>query len=237
MNISRWLLESVDVSAWAAAVYGFVVGVAVTSAARKRRSDRQRADEFAKVAREIGFSLQSAVLPDSEEELKHLPLFARRRRRFSNVLLGYLDRGGEAMLFDFAFREGKQVVEQTVAAFRWPAGDLPFFQLGPNYSLAAPPDSFRLQDLALAHHPEFTRRYLLRGNDAAVRRFFPPEVAAFFENVDYGKEWAIEAAGKYLVVYRPGMITKTKDLAGMLNEASSVAALFHRAAAKSTFGR
>jgi hypothetical protein len=110
------------------------------------------------------------------------------------------------MLFDYSYTSGtgkdRRTSEQTVGFFQSDALDLPEFVARPEDLFDKIGQVFGYQDIDLPMHPEFSRRYILRGADEhRIRDFFTPEVARFFEA---NPGLSVEAKFDRFILYRPG---------------------------------
>ena len=112
---------------------------------------------------------------------------------------------------------------QTVAAFKFLAA-LPQFDLRPENFLHRIGSAFGYQDIDFDSNPEFSKRYLLRGDEEQVRRLFTPSLLMFFEQLEKG--WSVETSGPWLMAYRLGKQLKPQaDLfREFIERTSSIAA-------------
>jgi hypothetical protein len=88
---------------------------------------------------------------------------------------------------------------QTVAAFKMPI-TIADFEMRPEGLFNKIGSALGQQDINFDSHPEFSERYLLRGDEAQVRRFFTSPLLGFFEKLEEG--WSVESSGAWLVIYR-----------------------------------
>lgn len=187
---------------------------------RKRRQDLER------VAQELGFGFEAedhkAPLPDRAFDA--LPLFKRSRHR-SNFLYGRR-AAGAIFLADVRVGSGKNSYSQTVACFHLSDRRLPAFELSPEswaYKLA---QAFGYKDIDFESSPEFSKSYLLRGEDeAAVRELFRADLLHFFTGE---KGWTVQGAGEWLCVYRFARTLSPKDVRSFLEQTEAVAQQFAR---------
>jgi hypothetical protein len=161
--------------------------------------------------------------------LEGLPLLSRGRARSStNLLSGWLD-GMEALIFDYQYTVGsgksQRHYSQTVIALN-PGKSLPLFELRPEKIAHKIASLFGSPDIDFNSHPEFSKRYLLRGPDEnALRGFFGPLLLNFFaSNPEF---WSVESNGRRLIVYRaetqheppliPEFARQARQIAGILS--------------------
>ncbi len=189
-------------------------------------------------------ALMSGLTFEREADLQQFPGLASVRlfRQGDSPQTRNLMRGSAAgcaaCVFDFEYSQGEGKSIQTVAAFRLSRGSLPDFELRPENLLHKIGAAFGYQDIDFESHPQFSRRYLLRGGDEdAVRKLFDPGVLAFFEGLEREPAWWVEGGGPWLVAYRWGVELKPANLQGFLSESTSIAnTLIERARKQATFG-
>ena len=110
-----------------------------------------------------------------------------------------------------------------MAAFRVRGLDLPAFELRPENALIRLASTFGYQDIDFDSFPEFSKRYLLRGEDeAAIRSRFGPGV---LQGLERNLGWWIEGAGPLVLLYRQGKRVKPSELYGFLNDTREVVRL------------
>ncbi|UCG16478.1 MAG: hypothetical protein JSV19_00265, partial [Phycisphaerales bacterium] len=83
---------------------------------------------------------------------------------------------------------------------------------------------FGYADIDLDEHPEFSSRYLVRGQDeAAIRELFTWQVVEFFERL--GKI-CVEGGGQRIVVYRASKRVPAAQIGDFLQEAAQACSVF-----------
>jgi hypothetical protein len=74
---------------------------------------------------------------------------------------------------------------------------------------------FGMQDIDFIAYPEFSRYYLLQGEqEDFITKFFQKD--AVVGHFTKHKGWSIEAVGKYFVMYHPGMLVPLRDMRGFI---------------------
>lgn len=200
--------------------------------------EKQRAKKIRAVAESLG--LAYAEKGDGlREKLSMLPLFRRgRSRRIRNLLTGQIEDMA-IHLFDYRFRTGSgknsQTHNQTVAAFRVEGGRMPAFTLAPEHWGHRFLSVFGFQDIDFTNYPEFSRIYILRGEEEErIRALFDEELIRFMLSHTGN---TVEGASEWIVVYRSRKRTKPDDLAGFMERgfiiASSVSLAAMRGGLKS----
>jgi len=198
----------------------FGVVIAVVAFVVNRRHERGRTDALRRFARMRGFEFR--------EKPERLPLgtrlFREGRRGRAHNLLSRDGMNEGALLFDYRFvrsaGQHSSVQNQTVAAFRRDGRSFPPFELRPENVLHKIGHLLGWRDIDFDNRPDFSSRYLLRGPDeAAIRRFFTPDLLAFFEK---NPGWWVETENASVVVYRESRRAKPDDLATFLDEAKRI---------------
>jgi hypothetical protein len=126
-------------------------------------------------------------------------------QRVSNILQKPGDPLSE-MIFDYIYVTGsgrnRSTHKQTVFLFQTSRHQFPEFELRPEHLFHKIGQAFGYQDIDFEAHPEFSKRYILRGkNEAMIRKTLTPDLIAAFENE---KGISAECAGHFLIVYYGG---------------------------------
>lgn len=198
-----------------------LVALAVFLWWRKREGDRRA--ELERLSHILGWSYFREAGLETIAELEHFPLFGQGRRRRIRNLLRRTDGAMRRLFFDYLYVTGggqhSQSHRLSLAAFEVES-ELPVFALRPEHLLHKIGSAFGFQDIDFDASPEFSRRYLLRGEDEdAVRTLFGPSVRAFF---DRQPGWSIEGGGNWLVFYRHGKRVPPSELSAFLESCKNV---------------
>ncbi len=226
---------------WLPYVVAAGILIAVIALLLGRRAARQRREGFTATAMQIGFSFESAGAPFSPSEVTKFHLFTTgHSKEFHNILRGRTD-GKDVLIFDYRYITGggktQSTHQQTVAAFRLEGANLPSFQLQPENLLHKLSAVFGYQDIDFPEHPEFSRRYLLRGqNEAAVRALFSASLIDAFESLSPETRWSVEGTENWLLVYRQGKRIKPAEVPQFLQQAGSIASSFAKTTGATKFG-
>ncbi|MEP2936526.1 MAG: SulP family inorganic anion transporter [Gilvibacter sp.] len=121
-------------------------------------------------------------------------------------------------MFDVHYSEGefiaKEVIRASMLHLRL-SREIPIFSLDREtllqrvYSLAG------FTDINLDNHPDFSKRFYLRGEDhEAIRAFFTDELVHFFESNPY---YHIESNGTSLLVFSKTRLASIKELKALLD--------------------
>lgn len=205
-----------------------VVGVSVLAALAVflwlRRREAERREAFAGLAASLGFSWAEEDDSLLSSDLAGLHLMRQGRRRRVRNVLRRSRAGAETVCFDYQYTtssgKNSQTHRQSVVALHLPGRAFPSFELRPEHLLHKLGSAFGYRDIDFDSSPEFSRRYLLRGEDeTAIRALFGPSVLHALEQQP---GWAVEATGDWLIVYRPRKRARADDLPTFLEEGRAI---------------
>ncbi|WP_457466552.1 hypothetical protein [Thermostichus sp. MS-CIW-37] len=143
-------------------------------------------------------------------------LFQRSGARFYNSMFKRLNDGTEIAIFDYSWKASRRRRRERGYYFSvfWAYCEdlrLPHFRLHPEVPLFHDvAKAFGMQDINFENHPDFSRRYLLRGEDEAkIRLRFHPSFLNFLEQ---HPPCYAEGFGPQLVIWRdyPPPVTPEK---------------------------
>lgn len=226
--------------AWLAFVLAGAVTLIVTTYFWARRAERKRREAFSGAAMQIGFSFEPVDQPFPPEDVARFHLLtAGHGKEFRNVLRGRTD-GKDTVVFDYKYVTGggknQSTHRQTVAGLRLGGASFPGFYLQPENLFHKIAALFGYQDIDFPDHPEFSRRYLLRGdNESAIRTLFSPTIIDMFESLS-ATRWSVEGSGEWLLVYNHGCQIGPAELPQFLQATGAVAASFGKSTGAAKFG-
>ena len=209
-----------------------VLGVSLAVVSYRRAKKRQQDLAAAATRWQLGFEAQPSA--QARRVLEGLPLFAQgRQKTASNRLFGDMEGLG-LELFDYTYVTGsgkhRHTHVQSVVGVRISGARLPAFVLSPEGVFDKLAAVFGAKDIDFISHPEFSRRFLLRGDDEeAVRRIFGPSALAWFER---NLGLCVEGAGGVIIVYRTGRLRAVDEIRIALHEGLEVARLLAPEAAR-----
>jgi len=209
------------------AMIGGTVALAGGIAWAANRARKARTEAMRLVATTMGFSFEETVSPES---LGPFPLMAHGRGRLGrNALTGQLG-GRPATICDYRYvvSSGKSSheVNQTVVVFA-DNGGLPDFELRPENVFHKLGAVFGYQDIDFDSNEEFSKRYLLRGQDEdAIRRAFNSSALMLLSS-ETG--WSIQATAGRLLVFRSAKVTEASQVPSFAADALRIAGAFGRA--------
>jgi hypothetical protein len=203
-----------------------VIGLIMYAVIKYEKKRQEGLQDFALKA---GFSFDRKFEPG--EELRDFSIFNKGyARKAKNLVSG--SRGGVAYrIFDYRYRVGggnnSRTYHQTVAFARLKQATLPGFTLAPENLFHRLGKKLGMKDIDFEHFPEFSRLYLLRGEDeAAIRQVFKPYILDYFQNQKL--KATIEARDNRLIFYKRGKRVKPPDMAAHFDQFRQLTALFDR---------
>ena len=235
------ILFAISEGTWTAiitvAAIGIVLAISYTLA-------NKRAAALQNVAAAMGFSFERKGEALRNELNSGLNLLrSGRNPTVYNVMRG----PGDVALFDFDYTVGAgrtaRTIGQTVAAYRFPGALMPEFHLCPEDFLHKAASAFGYKAIGFDTHPDFSKRYLLRGADEnAIRAFFQPALLDFFRTLPEKPAWSVEAAGPWLIIYRAKKKTKPAEVSSFAQQTDRIAREINLAAGsanspQSSFGQ
>jgi len=193
--------------------------------------NQKRASALENVAESLKMSFKAKDEKDIfRYSLAHLALMDKGRkssRKALNIFTG-TENGLAINMFDYNYAEGTSSdvahYKQTVAVFKSESFNLPVFSMGPENFLHRIGAKLGMQDIDFEDYPQFSKQYLLEGeNEAAIRSFFTPSILDFFTQ---NKDWNVEGHGQYLVLYKSCVKLEPEEMEPFMKETLSMATLF-----------
>jgi hypothetical protein len=193
---------------------------------------RSRAFRLRSAAAQLGFISLQGLNPFSDEEKKALNLFSRGDDGEMVNLFGDRFDSPSMLLFDFVYSFGVPPnpsvrYSQTAAAFKVHGDGVPDFQMIPATALDATTPKVSPPAIRFDSHPDFAKRYCLRGEDeTAVHAFFGSALLDRLTASDAAADWSVEKSGSWLIVYRHDGLFAPKAIPESWQHAQEVANLF-----------
>ncbi len=124
----------------------------------------------------------------------------------------------ELAIFDYQYTTGggqsSHTYRQSVFCIWSPKLYLPQFSMRPEGIFHKIGGAFGYQDIDFDSHPEFSKKYLLRGdNEASIRQLFNNNVLT---NIESQQKISIEGGGNQLVFYKKRI--KPDDIESFMDE-------------------
>ena len=133
----------------------------------------------------------------------------------------------KAAAFDYKYITGsgkhQSIHFQTVAYLELEKLNVTPFALRPEGVMQKIMTAFGYQDIDFGQRPEFSRRFILRGqNEMAIRQTFNDRLLSFFESYE---GTCIDAGGNQLFLFRAGRRSQPQEIEGLVGLALQVSNL------------
>jgi hypothetical protein len=180
------------------------IGLVIFLYVRAKRKAEERTRLMQMAATQAGWSFAPTASFSMFPGLEQFQLFSHgHSKEILNMLYGEVD-GMRAAVFDYAYVVGhgknRHRYYQTVAYYQSAKLSLPFFSLSPESIFHKFIGAFGYQDIDFGNRPEFSSKYLLRGQDEnSIRRAFTDRVFSFYEA---NPGLSTEGGGNQLFIYK-----------------------------------
>ena len=181
-----------------------IAGLAIAILVYNRRRERERTQQLQLVASQIGWNFAATAPLNMIAGLERFALFNQgHNKEIRNFMYGETS-GTKAAVFDYLYIVGygknRQTHYQSVVYLEPGNLSLPYFSLRPENFLHRIISAFGYQDIDFGQRPEFSRRYILRGQDEpAIRQVFNDRVLSFYEAYP---ETCTDGGGNQLFLFR-----------------------------------
>jgi hypothetical protein len=202
--------------------------VALTVYAWQKEKERTRALEL--TASQLGWSFAATAPLNMIAGLERFALFDQgHTRKIKNFMYGEAS-GVKAAVFDYVYITGhgknRHTHYQSVVYLEPAYLQLPFFSLRPEGFMYKVFQAFGYQDIDFGQRPEFSKQYILRGQDEqSIRQTFTDGLLAFYEG--YGGT-CTDGGGNQLFVYRAGYRFLPGEIQSYVGLALQALSLFPR---------
>jgi hypothetical protein len=189
--------------------------------------DKKRMAAIQALAPELGLQYRHEGDPFEPDPTPEVALFHKGRdQSFRHLLNGWV-AGMQAAIFDYQFRVGTgknaHDLKQTVAAYKLQHA-LAAFEISPANWRSKLTSLFADRDIHFVDHPEFSRRYRLRGRDElSLRSFFTPALLQVFEDLP-PNNWSIQTSEGWVILFRERHRVAPAAMADFIRETSNIAA-------------
>jgi hypothetical protein len=194
--------------------------------ARKQAEERRRMLQY--VAGQMSWAFAADASFSMIPHIESYYLFSQgHSKKIENMLYGELD-GGRAAVFDYAYVTGygknRRSYRQTVAYFQSGSLSLPLFSLRPENVFHKVFGALGYQDIDFAQRPEFSKRYLLRGQDEqGIRRIFSERILAFYET---NQRLSTDGGDDQLFLYQENVAVSPENVQQFLQSGRGLVNLF-----------
>jgi hypothetical protein len=196
--------------------WALFIGLAVFLIIYNKRKERERTQALQQLAATLGWSFAADAPLTQIAWLDRFTLFSQgRSRQIKNFMYGQA-QGVKAAVFDYIYVTGsgksQQTHYQTVVYLEPLNVALPMFSLRPETLFHRMLSAFGYQDIDFGQRPEFSKQYILRGqNELAIRQAFNDRVLSFFEGY---AGTCVDAGGNQLFIYRAGQRFQPPEIEG-----------------------
>ena len=213
--------------------FAFLLGAAVIAVIvwlyrRKKAGERLLAMQA--VANQLQWNFAETAPLNMIAGLEHFALFSQgHSKRIKNFMYGEAN-GVKAAVFDYIYVTGygknSQTHYQTIAYLEPGNLRVPYFSLRPEGFFTKFLTAFGYQDINFGQRPEFSKKYLLRGQDEqAIRQTFNDALLSFFESY---QGTSVDAGGNQLFLFRAGQRCQPQEIQSYLALALNVVNLCPR---------
>jgi hypothetical protein len=184
-------------------VFSGVISLIIVFAVIHFKNEQKRTAAMEAAAKSLGFTFDKAEVHVINIAALPFKIFTKgHSRRCKNVME---QTGNDLSIahFDYSYSTGsgksRSTFTQTVTVFYSKKLNIPSFVLGPETFFHRIGDVLGLKDIDFDDAPEFSKSYLLKGNDeGAIRSFFDSSLLRFFKD---RPGLSLETAAHSFVVY------------------------------------
>jgi hypothetical protein len=193
-----------------------VVVLVVVLLIYNNKKEKERTKALEVTAAQLGWSFSPTAPMNMIAGLERFPLFNQGHgKKIKNFMYGQAS-GVKAAVFDYIYTVGGGKSSHTYfqsVVYLEPANlSLPSFTLRPENFIHKMLGAFGYQDIDFGQRPEFSKHYLLRGQDeTSIRQAFNDQVLAFYES--YGGT-CTDAGGNQLFVFRSSYRLEPQEIGG-----------------------
>lgn len=195
-----------------------------------RRKEQERTEQFRAVAAQLAWKFAEESSMNMIAGLEHFTLFNQGHgKEIKNFMYGEAN-GVKAAVFDYVYVTGsgkhRQVHRQSVTYLEPANLRVPYFSLRPEGFFTKIIQAFGYQDIDFGQRPEFSKQYLLRGQDEpAIRQAFNDRLLSFFESYP---GTCVDGGGNQLFVFRAGHRFQPHEVQSQLALALNIFSLLPR---------
>jgi hypothetical protein len=183
-----------------------IIGLIVFLVIYANKKEKERTLALQGVAAQLGWSFAPTAPMNMIAGLDRFALFTQgHSRQVKNFMYGEA-QGVKAAVFDYIYVTGsgkhRHTHSQTVVYLEPANLNLPVFALRPESFVIKMLTAFGYQDIDFGQRPEFSRQYILRGQDEpAIRQTFNDRVLSFYESYS---GTCTDAGGNQILLFRAG---------------------------------
>jgi hypothetical protein len=207
-----------------------IIGLVVVVVVYTWRKEKERTRVLQAAAAQLGWSFAAKAPLNMLPGLDRLALFTQGHSgEIWNMIYGEA-KGTKAAVFDYGYVTGygknRQTHYQSVVYLEPGSLSIPYFSLRPEGLFTKILTAFGYQDIDFGQRPEFSRQYILRGQDEpAIRRTFNDRLLAFYESYP---GMSTDGGGNQLFIYRAGYRFQPLEIQSYVGLGLEVLDLFPR---------
>lgn len=190
--------------------------------------EKKRTEALKLIAKNLHFSFSKVGRDLTEHKHQNFQLFSKGHgKKVKNEMWG--NRNSiDVSIFGYQYTEGhgkhSSTYNQTVVSMDCNKLKFPLFELKPENTFHKIGQIFGYQDIDFENFPDFSKNYLLRGEDESkIRQLFTSRVINFFES---NNDLCIEAQNNTLILYKPSNRCKPEEIARFIEEGQKVQQIF-----------
>jgi len=218
------------IALFAVLFFFLIIGLIVVLAVYAWQKEKERTQALQLAANQLGWSFAASVPLNMIPGLERFALFSQGHgREIKNFMYGEAS-GVKAAVFDYVYITGhgkhRQTHYQSVVYLEPSYLSVPYFSLRPEGFMHKIFQAFGYQDIDFGQRPQFSKEYILRGQDEqAIRQTFNDGLLAFYEA--YGRT-STDGGGNQLFVYRGGYRFQPQEIQSYVGLGLTVLNLFPR---------
>lgn len=195
-----------------------------------QKKERERTEQLRAVATQLAWKFADVAPFNMIAGLEHFTLFNQgHSKEIKNFMYGEAN-GVKAAVFDYVFVTGsgkhRHVHRQSVTYLEPATLRVPYFSLRPEGFMTKIFQAFGYQDIDFGQRPEFSKQYLLRGQDEpGIRQAFGDALLSFFESY---QGTCVDGGNNQLFVFRAGHRYPPHETQSQLALALNIYALLPR---------
>ena len=207
-----------------------IIGLVAVVVVYTWRKEKERTRVLQAAASQLGWSFVAKAPLNMLPGLERFALFNQGHAgEIWNMMYGEA-QGIKAAVFDYVYITGsgrnRQTHYQSVVYLEPGKLSLPYFSLRPEGLLYKIFTAFGYQDIDFGQRPEFSRQYILRGQDEqAIRRTFSDGLLSFYESYP---GTSTDGGGNQLFIYRGGYRFQPQEIQSYVGLALNVLNLLPR---------
>lgn len=150
-----------------------------------KKREKIRTEKLTNICQELGFPLQTAVDPVLLERLSGFPLMNIGRDKQITNVISVEGPNADIAVFDYRYVTGggddRRVRKQTVMSVESTSLVHPVFNLRPEEFWSKVEAAFGGQDIDFVEHPDFSKKYVLKGeSEEEIRIYMDTMLLDFF---------------------------------------------------------